>query len=103
MKINIPKFFHPILGVLTALILFFIGILVLSTVKSLAQSKASTAAMKTVERTSIPMKKRIRESITPSIGWKNFGIFIFIAIPPVFRWQAALWHSRHYRHNGRLC
>ena len=32
MKINIPKFFHPILGVLTALILFFIGILVLSTV-----------------------------------------------------------------------
>lgn len=32
MKIKIPKFFHPILGVLTALILFFIGILVLSTV-----------------------------------------------------------------------
>ena len=32
MKIRIPKFFHPILGVLTALILFFIGILVLSTV-----------------------------------------------------------------------
>ena len=32
MKTNIPKFFHPILGVLTALILFFIGILVLSTV-----------------------------------------------------------------------
>ena len=32
MKIKISKFFHPILGVLTALILFFIGILVLSTV-----------------------------------------------------------------------
>ena len=32
MKIKIPKLFHPILGVLTALILFFIGILVLSTV-----------------------------------------------------------------------
>ena len=32
MKIKIPNFFHPILGVLTALILFFIGILVLSTV-----------------------------------------------------------------------
>ena len=32
MKVRIPKFFHPILGVLTALILFFIGILVLSTV-----------------------------------------------------------------------
>ena len=29
MKMKIPKFFHPILGVLTALILFFIGILVL--------------------------------------------------------------------------
>ena len=32
MKIKIPKLFHPILGVLTALVLFFIGILVLSTV-----------------------------------------------------------------------
>ena len=32
MKIKIPKFFQPVLGVLTALILFFIGILVLSTV-----------------------------------------------------------------------
>ena len=29
---KIPKFFQPVLGVLTALILFFIGILVLSTV-----------------------------------------------------------------------
>ena len=29
---KIPKFFQPILGVLTALILFFIGMLVLSTV-----------------------------------------------------------------------
>ena len=29
---KIPKFFQPVLGVLTALILFFIGMLVLSTV-----------------------------------------------------------------------
>ena len=29
---KIPKFFEPVLGVLTALILFFIGMLVLSTV-----------------------------------------------------------------------
>ena len=29
---KIPKFFQPVLGVLTALILFFIGMLILSTV-----------------------------------------------------------------------
>ncbi len=32
MKFKIPKVFHPIFGLMTVLILFFIGILVLSTV-----------------------------------------------------------------------